>query len=356
MFPFLRGGSEKRHDYPSVAFCTIFIRFYEKKGIAFSGEISYNFKKEIKRILKMQMKQKITILDTDIGNDIDDTWALGLLLKTPELFPALVLSCSGDTGYRAAVAAAFLDRTGCGEIPVGVGLRRMDEEPEIVESLHEWLAGYSLDDYPGRVVQDGIAEAISIMENAEEISVIGIGPMTNLAEICRRRPDLAEKCRLTAMAGSLRKNFRDCLGQVAEYNIVTDLPAAQTVFRTKWKEFTLTPLDHCGNIVLSGEEYRRMRSAGGCIAREIIASYHTWLTFGGKLSDGMEQESSILYDTAAVHLAASDRFTRFEQWKLIVDDAGFLRSSENGMPVRVAMDWNDFSAYRRELLAKLAPS
>ncbi len=302
------------------------------------------------------MKQKITILDTDIGNDIDDTWALGLFLKTPEIFPALVLSCSGDTEYRAAVAAAFLDRTGYREVPVGVGLRRMDGEPKIVESLHEWLAGYSLGDYPGRVVQDGIGEAISIMENAEEISVIGIGPMTNLAEICRRRPDLTKKCRLTAMAGSLRKNFRDCPGQIKEYNIVTDLPAAQTVFRTKWKTFTLTPLDHCGNIVLSGEEYRQMRSADGCIAREIIASYHAWLTFGGNPSDGMEQESSILYDTAAVHLAASDRFTRFEQWKLTVDDSGFLRPSENGMPVRVAMNWNDFGAYRRELLAKLAPS
>lgn len=99
-----------------------------------------------------------------------------------------------------------------------------------------------------------------------------------------------------------------------------------------------------------------MRSADGCIAREIIASYHAWLTFGGNPSDGMEQESSILYDTAAVHLAASDRFTRFEQWKLTVDDSGFLRPSENGMPVRVAMNWNDFGAYRRELLAKLAPS
>lgn len=303
----------------------------------------------------MQQKQRVAILDTDIGNDIDDTWALGLLLKTPELFPALVLSCSGDTKYRAAVAAAFLERTGFSDIPVGVGIRRKDGEPSILESLHEWLNGYSLDNYPGRVAEDGIAEAISIMEEAEEVVLIGIGPMTNLAEICRRRPDLVRKCRLTAMAGSLRKNFRDCSGQIAEYNIITDLAAAQTVFCAEWKEFTLTPLDHCGNIVLSGDEYRRMRSADGNIAREILASYHAWLKFGGKPSDGAEQESSILYDTAAVHLAASDRFTRFELWKLIVDDAGFLRTSDSGKPVRVAMDWNDFGAYCRELLAKLAP-
>ena len=303
----------------------------------------------------MRKKQRVAILDTDIGNDIDDTWALGLLLKTPELFPALVLSCSGDTKYRAAVAAAFLDRTGFPDIPVGIGIRRKDGEPAILESLHEWLNGYSLDNYPGRVAEDGVAEAISIMEEAEEVVLIEIGPMTNLAEICRRRPDLVRKCRLTAMAGSLRKNFRNCPGQIAEYNVVTDHAAARTVFRAEWKEFTLTPLDHCGNIVLSGDEYRRMRSADGSIAREILSSYHAWLKFCGKASNGTEQESSILYDTAAVHLAASDRYTRFEQWRLTVDDTGFLRASDSGRPVRVAMDWNDFTAYRRELLAKLAP-
>ena len=51
----------------------------------------------------MRDKPIPVILDTDIGNDIDDNWALGLLLKTPELAPKLVLSCTGDTEYRALV-------------------------------------------------------------------------------------------------------------------------------------------------------------------------------------------------------------------------------------------------------------
>ena len=70
----------------------------------------------------MRDKPIPVILDTDIGNDIDDNWALGLLLKTPELAPKLVLSCTGDTEYRALVAAKFLDRAGRPEIPVAVGV------------------------------------------------------------------------------------------------------------------------------------------------------------------------------------------------------------------------------------------
>ncbi|MFH1265900.1 MAG: twin-arginine translocation signal domain-containing protein, partial [Planctomycetota bacterium] len=41
------------------------------------------------------------ILDTDIGGDIDDTWALVMLLKSPEFDVKLVTSDSGNDVYRA---------------------------------------------------------------------------------------------------------------------------------------------------------------------------------------------------------------------------------------------------------------
>lgn len=63
------------------------------------------------------------ILDTDIGNDIDDTWALGQLLLMDDVFDLkLVLTGTGDTVYRAKVAAGFLEETGYGYIPVGIGI------------------------------------------------------------------------------------------------------------------------------------------------------------------------------------------------------------------------------------------
>ena len=45
------------------------------------------------------------ILDTDIGGDIDDTWALAMLLKSPELDVRLVVSDTGDTTYRSRIIA-----------------------------------------------------------------------------------------------------------------------------------------------------------------------------------------------------------------------------------------------------------
>lgn len=48
------------------------------------------------------------ILDTDIGTDIDDTWALSMLLASPELDLQLVTTVSGDARHRAALCARCL--------------------------------------------------------------------------------------------------------------------------------------------------------------------------------------------------------------------------------------------------------
>src|SRR5438093_144863 len=62
------------------------------------------------------------ILDTDIGDDIDDTWALALLLKSPELDLKLVIGDYGKCQYRAKVLAKFLEKAGRTDVGVGVGL------------------------------------------------------------------------------------------------------------------------------------------------------------------------------------------------------------------------------------------
>ena len=52
------------------------------------------------------------ILDTDIGLDVDDIWALAHLLNCPELDVKLITTCTGDTAYRAALVAKMLELAG----------------------------------------------------------------------------------------------------------------------------------------------------------------------------------------------------------------------------------------------------
>ena len=76
------------------------------------------------------------ILDTDIGSDIDDTWALGLLLKSPEVDLRLAVSATGDTRYRARLLAKMLQTAGRSDVPVGVGLDMQDESRRVALDLH----------------------------------------------------------------------------------------------------------------------------------------------------------------------------------------------------------------------------
>ena len=61
------------------------------------------------------------ILDTDIGDDIDDTWALAMLLRSPELDPKLITTTYGKAEYRAKLIAKFLSTVGRTDIAVGLG-------------------------------------------------------------------------------------------------------------------------------------------------------------------------------------------------------------------------------------------
>ncbi|MBM4043175.1 MAG: hypothetical protein FJ290_32205, partial [Planctomycetes bacterium] len=64
------------------------------------------------------------ILDTDIGGDIDDTWALALLLKCPELDLKMVVTDTGDTVYRAKIAAKLLEVAKRTDVQVAIGIKQ----------------------------------------------------------------------------------------------------------------------------------------------------------------------------------------------------------------------------------------
>src|ERR1017187_8650750 len=142
------------------------------------------------------------ILATDIGDDIDDTWALGFLLRCPELDLKLVIGEYGKTQYRAKLIAKFLQTVGRPDIPLGLGA---DADPRGQGAQAEWIRNYDLNSYPGKLHRDG-AQAIidTINQPPEPVTVISIAPMPNLAAALARDPQIAGPARFVAMAGSLR--------------------------------------------------------------------------------------------------------------------------------------------------------
>ena len=140
------------------------------------------------------------ILDTDIGDDMDDTWALLMLLRMPQLDLKLAVGDFGNAIYRGRLLAKLLDLTGRSDVPVGIGIGREDEPGR----QSGWIGDYQLANYPGVVKQDGVQALIdTIKESPEPVTLIGIGPVPNIAEALRRDPSIAENARFVGMQGSV---------------------------------------------------------------------------------------------------------------------------------------------------------
>ena len=294
------------------------------------------------------------ILDTDIGTDIDDSWALAYLLRCPELDLKLVLTDTGDTRYRAKVAAKLLQLAGRSDVPVGIG--RQGTMGAAERNLDPWARGYDLGKYPGGVREDGIGALIdTVMNSPEPVTIIAIGAVPNLADALSREPRIAAKCRFVGMQGSFDLGYGGSGPAAAEANVRGDPAALRTVLAAPWRDILLTPLDTCGRVALTGNNYARIwGSMSDPLLRAVIESY---CVFAPRVSwmecDFFTTRSTTLFDCVAVYLATSEQLVEVETVQFRVTDDGFTVRDPHGARARVALRWKDQAAFEKLLTERL---
>jgi len=290
------------------------------------------------------------ILDTDIGSDIDDTWALVHLLKSPELDPKLILTCSCDTDYRARLTARLLQVAGRTDIPIGMG----PQGAPCNEFQQPWLAGFSIDAYPGRIYRDGVQQLINVIHASPlPVTIIAIGPTGNIAEALQRDPSIAAKTRYVGMQGSIDVGYGDG-PPVAEANVRGDAAAFRSVLEANWLDLRITPLDTCGNVALAGERYQRLRRSGDPLVQALIENYRIWSGLVTWIKvDFLETRSSTLFDLVATYMAYNEEDLEFETIPIRVTDDGMTVRDAAGVPVKVAIRWKDQPAFLDHLTRRL---
>ena len=303
-----------------------------------------------------RIRRTPVILDTDIGDDIDDTWALGLLLRCPELDLKLVVTDYGKSEYRATLAAKFLTQVGKADIPIGLGAPANSPEAGPQEA---WIRDFSLKQYRGQVHKDGVKALIDlVMRSRERITIIAIGPVTTLAAALKREPRIAERADIVGMQGSVRAGYNGKPTPDAEYNVVRDVPACQRVFTADWP-ICITPLDTCGRVSLYAEPYQRMLRSHDRIVKAILENYKVWERAVNRKPELTlnQNQSSTLYDTVAVYLAAAQATGRdlikMETLGIRVDESGYTREDVSAKHMEVATEWKDLDGFRNFLVERL---
>jgi inosine-uridine nucleoside N-ribohydrolase len=291
------------------------------------------------------------ILDTDIGDDIDDTWALTMLLKSPQLDVKLITTTCGKAEYRARLIAKMLTEAGRTDIPIGLGSGGLYG----TGSQAGWIKDYKLSNYAGKIHEDG-AKAIvdtvnALAEKKQPITILAIGPLHTLEAALKLDPGIAPKADFVGMHGSVRKGYEDAPTPCVEYNMAY-ASGAQKVFSAPWHSVVITPLDTCGLVKFTGPTFASLKSSKDPLVKMLLENYRIW---SGKESVDELSESTILFDTVAVYLAepGPKSYIELESLHIDVTDKGMTVIDPKGAIMDVATKWKNLAEYHDYLLKVL---
>ncbi|MHC4539459.1 MAG: nucleoside hydrolase [Planctomycetota bacterium] len=222
-------------------------------------------------------KQRIPVIfDTDICDDIDDTWALALFLQSAEFDVKLITTEVGNTAGKARTVAKFLETVGRPDIPIGIGVQQRKGS----HRQDAWARDYDLSSYPGTIYRDGVQALIdTVRKSPGPIKIVAVGPLPNIAAALEREPRIAEKAQFVGMHGSVRLGYGGSATISAEYNVRAFAKGAQTVFTAPW-DMTITPLDTCGLVQLKGPKYQKVLKRNSPLTRALIENYRAWYRQG----------------------------------------------------------------------------
>lgn len=309
-------------------------------------------------------RRKIPVIfDTDICDDIDDTWALAMLLQSPEFDVKLITTAVGNTESKVKTVAKFLHTVGRTEIPIGIGVSHHKRE----HRQSAWAKDFDLASYKGKVHKDGIKAIVdTVMKSKRPIRIIAVGPLPNIAAALEKEPKIAEKARFVGMHGSIYKGYGGSSEPSPEYNVRAYVKEARKVFTAPW-QMTITPLDTCGIVQLKGEKYQKVLKNNSPLTNALMENYRAWYTqpivsknknmsteeVEKRVNQKVNSSSSTLFDTVGIYLGMSKKLVKMEELKIIVTDDGHTKIDESGKPINCAVAWKDLGAFEDLLVERL---
>ena len=286
------------------------------------------------------MGQPLTriILDTDLamgapGSDIDDGFALALALADPDLRVELVTTVGGNSDVHTSTRLthellAVLGRT---DVPVVTGAA-VPLDPSLRHP-----------DAPAPRAGGGDAYAAveivrRVMAEPGQLTVVAIGPLTNLALALTLEPALATAVREIVVMGGVYLEQTNVGWMPGEYNFWCDPDAAHAVLGSG-APLRLVGLDVTRKVRLSREDARAL-AGGGRFGR--IAAEHTegWIAFQEreKPHEELEQGSCALHDPLAVAVVSRPDLVTWRDAHVDVETAGRVT---RGVAVADLLMWRD---------------
>ena len=281
-----------------------------------------------------QQKQKV-IFDCDLGDDIDDAYALSLLLTMQDRYEIMgITTCYGRTEDRARLAQKILEETGQTQIPVYAG-RNTSAQNERANWFAEqfyYAEGFKPAPKVAPVFANQYRQAIgmaplkqkdptaaefirnSLNKYPGEIIIFSVGPVTNFGDVIDKDPEALKKAKaIYAMFGSFQVGYSTKAPIDAEWNVVVDIPSAKKFVQSGAK-IIYAGLDVTAMVKLDHVQRERLLYRQSTMTNALSALYVLW-----------GNETPTLFDPVAIGMEAYPNLFQTEKVHIEVDDKGFTR-------------------------------
>ncbi len=262
------------------------------------------------------------IVDADLGDDIDDAFAIALLLRAPELHLLGVTTAFGDTALRARLAAWMLRQAGRADIPVSAG----PATPPRTRFTQARLASRG----PLRSWPDAVASTLAQLRDhpAHSITLLALAPASNIAAMIARDPVAFRRlARVVMMGGAIRVGYGG--GKpVPEYNLAGD-PDGMRRLLASGVPVSLLPLD--STQIALGERARDEIFASGTGLTDALALAYAQWAVGNRWGT-----TPILFDVVPVAAMIDPSLCPMRTLRITVGGDGMVREG-SGTPVSACL-------------------
>lgn len=227
------------------------------------------------------------LFDTDIGDDIDDAIALALALQSPELDVRGVTTVFGVVDQRTRLAWKELALYNRKDVPLATGVGDPFLDPPVIQKARQFEVLTEADAPPGKARRRAVEFIIeSLLSSNEKITLVPVGPLTNIALALRLEPRIKEKIERIVLMGGAFKTLH------SEWNIERDRVAGQIVF-SSGVPIVAVGLDVTLQCKLETKDVDRLRAAHNPATEFLVRLIELW-------QSGKPSQMPILHDPLAV--------------------------------------------------------
>ena len=266
------------------------------------------------------------LFDCDVGSDIDDAYAMALLLASPEIELVGITVGHARTPDRALLALRMLYETGLDHIPVYVGretalvtLRDGEPHDEFKQAPYNrqfhWGRGFDEIEPESQPAAEFIVETLGA--NPGEITLLTVGPVTNIGDALLLDPNVLKNAkRVVSMYGSIRSGYEGGEAQ-REWNVLADAASSMrfdAAVQAGGTDVVYIPLDVTDHVRLDAERRLHLFMRGTPITDAVTSLYSLWR------DEERGQTTPRLFDAVAVGFLLWPDLFGLERGRVTVDE------------------------------------